>query len=111
MDLISEADRDAMRARLTAATRGPWTWDGRRVPTLEGRAGDPDTYEYDTEVIEVTHLEGTYSRPCELELEISEADREFISHARVDIELLLDENDRLRALAAPLLQQRTEEES
>ena len=94
---ISDAERAAMRARTDAATRGPWTWTSYAVPTLEGRAGDPDGYEYDTEVIEVEHSGGGCCSPCHLELRISDADREFIANARTDMERLLDENDRLRA--------------
>lgn len=88
---------DEIRQRAAAATRGPWTWSGW---ALEGRAGERGVYEYDTEVIEFTHMEGTCCSPCEVGLEGSDADREFIAAARTDIEWLIAEVERLRENAA-----------
>lgn len=44
-----------IKARAEAATDGPWEWDNRRVPTLNGMAGSRDAYRYETEVIEADH--------------------------------------------------------
>mgnify|MGYP007116841650 CR=1 FL=1 len=90
-----------IRARADAAAAGPWTWNGYRVPDLMGRAGDPETFEYDIEVIEATHSGECGCRSlCELELTVGPADREFIAHARQDIPHLLDLIDRVRAAVA-----------
>ena len=78
---------DFLRARLDdderaakEATRGPWKWDDYRVPTLEGRAGTPGEYEWDTEVIEASHSGECGCRSaCTLELTVSDADREHIA--------------------------------
>ena len=79
-----------IQARLDAATRGPWHWDGHRVPTLIGRAGDPDIYEYDTEVIEATHGGECGCRSvCTLDLEVGPRDAEFIANAPADVAWLL----------------------
>lgn len=75
-------------ARANAATKAPWTWDGQRVPTLNGRGGDT-SYAYDLEVIEARHDGGcACRRSCELELTVSSADRAFISSARQDVPAL-----------------------
>lgn len=87
---------EEIRRREENATRGPWTWDGHRVPTLSGRAGDPDIYEYDTEVIEASHHGECGCRSaCTLELEVGPGDRSFIANAREDIPFLLAEVERL----------------
>ena len=89
---------EEIRQREENATRGPWAWDGHRVPTLSGRAGDPDIYEYDTEVIEASHSGECACRSlCTLELEIGPWDRMFIANARDDIPFLLAEVERLTA--------------
>lgn len=89
---------EEIRRREENATRGPWTWDGHRVPTLSGRAGDPDIYEYDTEVIEASHWgECACRSSCTLNLEVGPNDRAFIAHARDDIAYLLAELDKARA--------------
>ena len=86
----------AIRARLDAATPGPWHWDEHPVPTLHGVGGSPDTYEYEAEVIEATHTGGCGCRAvCYLDLTIDRSDAEFIAHARTDLGHLLAEVDRL----------------
>lgn len=90
---MTHLDLDPIRDRLAAATRGPWRWDGNE---FEGRAGEPGVFEYDSPVIHVEHSGGSCCSPCELSVEISEADREFIAHSRDDIAALLDEVERLR---------------
>lgn len=83
-------ERARLRALADAATRGPWKWDGYRVPTLEGRAGEPGEYEWDTEVLEASHDGECGCRSaCTLELAVSEADAEFIAAAREAVPALL----------------------
>lgn len=91
----------AIRARLDAATPGPWHWDEHTVPTLHGVGGSPDTYEYEAEVIEATHTGGCGCRAvCYLDLTIDRSDAEFIAAARTDLEVLLAEVDRLTQILA-----------
>ena len=79
---IDQAYLDAVRARLTAATPGPWrSW-------IEGRDHESgsdfiETAGEDIELMGATH-----------------ADQDFIAHARQDVELLLDEVERLTGLAS-----------
>ena len=88
----------AIRARLDAATPGPWHWDEYPVPALHGVGGSPDTYEYEAEVIEATHTGGCGCRAeCYLDLTIDRSDAEFIAHAPTDLADLLTEVDRLTA--------------
>ncbi len=95
---MTELDTNPIQARAFNATRGPWKWTDYAVPTLQGRAGDPETYEYDTEVLEATHDHGCgCRRDCTMELTIRPEDAEFIEHARTDIDALLAEVKRLRA--------------
>ncbi len=76
-----------IEARCQAATEGPWEWDGRRVPTLNGAAMN-DSYVY--EVIEAEHDGGcACRRACELALNISSEDRAFIAAAREDLPALV----------------------
>lgn len=87
----TDAQIAQITARAGAATRQPWTWEDHRVPNLMGRGGDPDTYEYDVNVIEFTHSGECGCRSaCQLELTISDSDKDFIAHARADIVALLD---------------------
>lgn len=82
--------RDAaalMRSRAEGASSGPWTWHeygGHNgtdpVPYLTGRGGDPETYAYDTEVIEPDHSGECGCRSsCNLELRVRREDREHIA--------------------------------
>lgn len=96
----TELDIDAIRARMEAATPGPWRWDSWRddLHHLIGRGGSPETYEYDVEVIEPEHSGECGCRSaCYLSNVVSEADREFIAHARTELPAALDEITRLRA--------------
>lgn len=85
---MADIDLDAIRARAEAATPGPWVtdWDAgyvvqsalSLVADVHGepvRADDPLDYD-----------------------DTGQPDAEFIAHARVDIPMLLDEIERLRAL-------------
>lgn len=96
-DMTDTVDIAAIEERAAAATRGPWRWTPYDVPDLVGRAGDPDTYEYDIEVIEATHDHGCgCRRDCTMEFTIRPQDAEFIAHARTDIDALIVEVKRLR---------------
>lgn len=89
------------KAALVGVTDGPWLWTSPRygVPTLEGRAGDPELYRYDTEVLEVDHHGECGCRSaCELELTVSDADKAFIAAARDLVPELVAEVERLRAI-------------
>ena len=88
--------RAEIEARHHAATEGPYEWTSEQ--TLEGRAGD-EYYRYSTEVIEIDHDHGCACRQlCELTVTISDADRAALAHSWADIEVLLSEIDRLRAV-------------
>lgn len=99
------ADLEAIEARVSAATGGPWTWDGRRVPTLSGVGGEAGVYTYEAEVLEARHNGGCGCRvECYLDLDVSPADAAFIAAARTDVvtllahvRTLLAENAALRA--------------
>lgn len=82
-------DIDEAIDRVSAATRGPWTadtaYDGETFTRIEGRAGDPDVYDYSTDVLDIDHDGGCSCRKsCTLEVVISDADRDFITHSRTD---------------------------
>jgi hypothetical protein len=84
---MSDDELREIRARLEAATPGPWR------PMIEGRdnqsgssfimVGDGETREEDINVTRDTHM-------------VSDADLEFIAHARQDVSRLLDEVKRLK---------------
>lgn len=94
---MDDARLAQIEARLVEATRGPWTWDGRRVPTLEGRGGDPETYEYAVDVLIADHSGECGCRSaCELELAVSYADAQLIANAPTDLADLVAEVRRLR---------------
>ena len=81
---------DEIKARAAAATGGPWKWDNRRIPTLNGMAGSRDVYRYETEVIEADHNGECGCRSaCQLDLTVGPADAEFIAHARTDVPVLV----------------------
>jgi len=93
----------AIRARLAAATRGPWTWEATgNAVTLNGRGGDPELYDYEVEVVEVRHTGGCGCRlACELEVHVADDDARLIENAPSDIAHLLAVIDaQARALAA-----------
>ena len=91
-------DHGHLRRLAEAATPGPWAWDQHRVPTLNGQAGDPDLYVYETAVIEAEHSGECGCRSaCELELNVADADAKFIAAADPTTVLaLLDEIAALR---------------
>jgi hypothetical protein len=87
-------DRDAIRARADAATEGPWHLRGRSImaDVLVSHDGPPETQWNNSVVCSV----GAWSsgRP-------TDADAEFIVHARTDVPALLsalDERDDLLRL-------------
>lgn len=85
-----DLDLDAIERTATDATRGPWTWTDHHIPDLEGRAGDPDAYEYSVTVLEASHWGECGCRSaCNLELEISEADKAHIAAASPDVVIAL----------------------
>ncbi|WP_166905954.1 hypothetical protein [Mycobacterium sp. DL440] len=93
----------AQRARelLAGITRWPWQWNDYRVPDLMGRAGDPDIYEYDIEVLEASHSGECGCRSsCELELTISDADKAFIAAAPQLVAELADKLSEIRQILA-----------
>lgn len=78
---MTDADLQAIKARLAAATPGPWTSDGICVLALyEG---------YETFMVEVS-----YGRRPD--------DAEFIAHAPTTIAALVAEVERLRAAYPPV---------
>ncbi|OHT86926.1 hypothetical protein [Mycobacteroides saopaulense] len=89
---------DRAKASLEGVTRGPWKWSDYRVPDLLGRAGDPDSYEYDTEVLETEHGGECGCRSsCALELNVKREDREFIAAARQLVPELIAEVEQARS--------------
>ena len=78
---VDRAYLDSVRARLAAATAGPWR------SFIEGR----------------DHESGSdFIRTAGEDMELvgaTRADQDFIANARQDIEILLDEVERLRAVA------------
>lgn len=92
---------DRAKASLEGVTPGPWKWSDYRVPDLMGRAGDPESYEYDTEVLEAEHGGECGCRSsCTLELNVKKEDREFIATARQLVPELIAEVERLQAESA-----------
>jgi hypothetical protein len=80
--LIDDDYLTAVRQRLDAATGGPW------LSHIEGRdfLGGSSTIETAGEWIEMSGA--------------TDADQDFIAHARQDVEILLNEVIRLRKLTA-----------
>lgn len=77
---------DELEQLAAAATRGPWRWSDARVPDLVGVAGDPEIYQYESEVLEATHWGGCECRSaCELELNITTEDAAFIAGTGPDV--------------------------
>jgi hypothetical protein len=79
---LSDIEIAQMRARCDAATPGPWL---ARIERREGFSGS-DFIETNAQDIEL--------------LGATEADYDFIAHARQDIPALLAEIDRLRSTAS-----------
>jgi hypothetical protein len=90
---MTDLDREAIRARADAATKGPWSADGTdlKVNTTDGRAlivlatvllGDDDSRE--------NHPQ-------------ARTDAEFIAATREDVPALLDVFDRIREIHRPAI--------
>ena len=84
-------DLEAIKARAAAATEGPWEWDD---PTIGQHWSRPQPWAtvVDDEVSCMAYCYGGSSSPIK-----SDADGQFIAHAREDIPVLLAEVERLRA--------------
>lgn len=84
-------DLDAIRARVDAATEGPWEWsansDDRFFVTGGGEGAAVN--------IEVDSHDGNWS----MSRQRMQADAQFIATARTDVPALLDEVERLRPVA------------
>jgi hypothetical protein len=80
LDEVTEQELEAIEARVRATTPGPWS------SIIEGRDQDSG------ESFIMTDGEDIYVRGG------SEADQEFIAHARQDIPRLIAEIRRLRAI-------------
>ena len=92
MSPLTEDELDAMQRRCDAATASPWwAWvegrDGLSGDTFVGMGGDPQLKD-----LYLSHGSG--------EGNVSEADVDFIAHARQDIPALLAEVRRLRSWSA-----------
>ena len=85
---MNSEDRAAIRARLAAATPGPWRIARSRggVPWID--AGEYDEVLAPADVDCMAYCYGGTSR-----IEMSDADAEFIAHARTDVADLLDALD------------------
>lgn len=99
MTPLTEEKLAEIRARLDAATPGPWeAWEATRSDTgdlVSVRMGDtaywtPDSTDYQPGL--------TISERRELAMR----DAEFVTHAREDVEVLLAEGDRLRRRVSAL---------
>ena len=84
-------DLEAIKARSEAATEGPWEWDN---PTVGQHWSRPEPWAtvVDDEVNCGGYCYGGSSSPIK-----SDADGQFIAHAREDIPALVAEVERLRA--------------
>lgn len=75
--------------RIEAATGEPWHWTGDRVPDLIGFHHKGEAL-YKTFVVEAAHEgECACRSKCQLDLFVSDADADFIAHAREDVPWLL----------------------
>lgn len=81
MSIIERAD-----AIQEGVTRGPWkieSWAEGRIFSIVGRGGDPEFYEYDTEVMEAEHYGECGCRSsCELSVIMSDEDKRFVIESR-----------------------------
>lgn len=97
-DVVSRA-----RAALQGVTRGPWRWTDHRVPDLEGRAGEPGVYEYDSTILEADHHGECGCRSaCQLDLWINDIDARFIAESRTLVPDLVSALEAARAEVARL---------
>ena len=85
-------DLEAIKARAAAATEGPWEWDD---PTIGQHWSRPQPWAtvVDDEVKCGDYCYGGSSSPIK-----SDADGQFLAHAREDIPALVTEVERLRTL-------------
>ena len=83
-------DLEAIKARAAAATEGPWEWDD---PTIGQHWSRPKPWAtvVDDKVSCMAYCYGGSSSPIK-----SDADGQFIAHAREDIPALLYEVERLQ---------------
>lgn len=89
---IDDADLCAMEARERAATPGPWRWwtsNSQRRLSSDVTGGDGDVA-----------CATVHPRDRVPDIQIREADARFIEHARTDMQRLIVEVRRLRALLA-----------
>ena len=84
-------DLEAIKARAAAATEGPWEWDDSTIGQHWSRP-EPWAVVVDDEVSCMDYCYGGSSSPIK-----SDADGQFIAHAREDIPALVAEVERLRA--------------
>ena len=87
-------DLEAIKARAAAATEGPWEWDN---PTIGQHWSRPEPWAtvVDDEVNCGGYCYGGSSSPIK-----SDADGQFIAHAREDVPALVAEVERLQAKVA-----------
>lgn len=106
-----DLDLDLLYDIANNATGRGWRWNQYKygVPDLVATTGDPDLYEYETEVIEADHWGECGCRSaCTLELKIAPQDAEFIAATGPDIVLALIQ--RIRDLEANVSSPNTDEE-
>ena len=84
-------DLEAIKARVAAATEGPWEWDDTTIGQHWSHP-EPRAVVVDDEVSCMDYCYGGSSNPIK-----SDADGQFIAHAREDIPALVVEVERLRA--------------
>lgn len=89
--MSADLDLDAIKARVEAATPGPWKADGGEVSQHWSRP-EPWQEVVSTEVSCMSYCYGGTARGVE-----RDADAEFIAHARTDVPALVAEVERLRA--------------
>lgn len=83
---IARPDIDELERLANAATGKNWAWNDFRVPDLEATVGDPEVYEYRTEILEATHGGECGCRSaCTLELNMASHDAEFIAGTGPDV--------------------------
>lgn len=95
---------DQWEQLLEGTTPGPWKWDDDRVPTLHGRGGTSDTYEYEVEVLEADHNGECGCRSaCDLELNVSNFDKELIAAAPDLARTVIEQSAQIKRLQAALM--------
>lgn len=99
-----DLDLGSLRDIALLATGRNWQWNDYRVPDLMATVGDPELYEYQTEVIEATHSGECGCRSaCHLELNITPQDAEFIAATGPEVVLALIQ--RIRDLEATITEE------